>query len=245
MVLMLYIDISISILSLDILSLLSLDIMSYTKVSVVLKDSPSHDDYNKRIIEYLNDRHPAINDNKFTIAIEVADDSNINDYVREGMESIPAIKISEDSSYVYGVNSIIALLSKLEMPAPSSGARMIRDPSPAIESLNDESNAFYKMAMEEMQCDDQEDPDAPSTLKAYHQETPEAPLNDKAIEEKTKAYSRIYEERRKRFANKNGPARHGAIKPAEKGKVDVDKFIQSGGFDKGEEMLMRQIAQNL
>lgn len=225
----------------------------FTKIAVILKDSPSHDDYNKRIIEYLNDRHTAINDNMFTVAIKVADDSNINDYVRAGMESIPALRVGPTEPFVYGVNSIISALARLEVtpaaPKPANPSNHFdTTETMANHSSDDESSAFYKMALEEMKCDDQEDPDAPSTLKAYHQDTPEAPLNDKAIEEKTKAYTRIYEDRRKRCANKPSPSRHSAaaVKSGPRsGRVDVDKFIQTGGFDKGEEMLMRQIAQNL
>jgi hypothetical protein len=218
----------------------------YTKVLIVLKDASTHSDYNKRIIEYLNDRHTAINDNMFAVTIDVADDSNINDYVREGIESIPALRVSGDESFTYGVNSILAALARLEIaptPQPEHSSHIQSN-----DTYDDKSSAFYQMALKEMNCDDQEDPDAPSTLKAYHQDTPEAPLNDKSIEEKTKAYTRIYEDRRKRCASKSTPSKHvsRAVKPTpQSGRVDVDRFIQSGGFDKGEELLMRQIAQNL
>lgn len=225
---------------------------SYTKVSIILKDAPNHEDYNKRIIEYLNDRHTAINDNMFTIAIEVVDDNNLNDYVLQGMESVPAMLITQDEPYVYGVNSILSMLSKLEIiengaPSKGNGDKM----TSAYGASNDSSNhvdAFYNMALQEMKSDDQEDPDAPSSIKPYQQDYSESPLTEKMIEEKSQAYNKIYEERGRRNGKpgkRPTPSKHSKpIKGARTG-VDVDKFIQSGGFDKGEEMLMRQIAQNL
>jgi hypothetical protein len=211
-------------------------------ILIVLKDASSHMDYNRRILEYLNDRHTAINDNMFTISIDVVTNDNINDYVRAGIESIPALQMADSEEYIYGVNSILAGLARLEIKSASVSHKIGPEPDHDTDS---HSNAFYEMALKEMKCDDQEDPDAPSTLRAYHQDTPEAPLNDKSIEEKTKAYTRIYEDRRKRCTGKSGKS--GPIKPPPvgPGRVDVDRFIQSGGFDKGEELLMRQIAQNL
>ena len=213
-----------------------------TNVLIVLKDSSSHMDYNRRILEYLNDRHPAINDNMFTISIDVVTNDNINDYVRAGIESIPALQMADSEEYIYGVNSILAGLARLEIKNAPVLHKMVPEPDHDIDC---HSNAFYEMALKEMKCDDQEDPDAPSTLRAYHQDTPEAPLNDKSIEEKTKAYTRIYEDRRKRCAGKSGKGGPSKAPTPGPGRVDVDRFIQSGGFDKGEELLMRQIAQNL
>lgn len=214
----------------------------YRKVLIILKDSSNHDEYNRRIMEYLTDRHTIINDNKYTIAIEVADDDNINQFVKQGVESVPAMQIV-DGDYIYGVNSILSGLAKLEMSQPKSLGGAI-----ALEEST-ETSAFYDMVIEEMQNGEQEDPDAPSTLKAYHQDTPEMPLSDKAFEEKAKAYNRIYEQRMVR----NSPnTTHSQIKKPtasqnnnSKNGMDVNRFINKGNFDKGEEMLMRQIASNL
>jgi len=219
---------------------------AFTKVLIVLKDADSHEDYNKRIIEYLNDRHPAINDNKYTIAIEVADESNINDFVREGMESVPSLRMSADAPYVYGVNSILSTLAKLEISESFTQKPSAKASRP--ESNDGESNDFYKMAMKEMLSDEQDDPDQPSTIKAYHQDLPESPLTDKVIEEKTKAYSKIYDERRQR--NGKAPPQKGKREmrqapDSSKSGINVDKFISDGGYDQGEALLMRQIVKNL
>lgn len=225
----------------------------YTKVSIVLKDAEKHDDYNKRIIEYLNDRYMALNDNMFTIAINVANDSNINDYVLQGMESVPAMRISKDDDYIYGVNSILSTLAKLEIinntltEASGEAASQKQEPIHTPEygaPQETATSSFYEMALNEMKLDDQEDPDAPSTLKAYREEQ-EVPLTEKSIEEKAKAYNKIYESRRQN-QGKQAPPRHTAPRKTVKpGGVDVDTFIKKGGYDKGEEMLMRQIARNL
>lgn len=231
---------------------------AYTKISIILKDSLKHDDYNKRIIEYLNDRHMELNDNMFTIAIDVADDSNINDFVLKGMQSVPAMKISNEDSYIYGVNSIVSTLAKLEMTQKSSMTNNQNEESKISNISNnvqsktnseEDVNPFYKMALEEMKSDDQEDPDTPSTIKPFQQDFSEAPLTDKMIEKMSQQYNKIYEERKSRNS-RSGPVRQNVSKmtnPSTKKQSDinVDNFIRKGGYDKGEEMLMRQIAQNL
>lgn len=220
----------------------------YSKITLILKDSPMHVEYNKRILDYLHDRHSAINDNMITIAIDVADETNINGYAMDGMESIPAMK--QNDNYIYGVNSIISALAKLEKEPSISqhaqafeafGGTKSRKPETHDEADN---SRFYNMVMEEMQSDEQEDPDAPSTLKAYHQDLPEAPLTEKAIEEKAKAYSQIYEQRKKQNATRAPPSKSRQLANANPN-VNVDAFIAKGGYDKGEELFMRQIAQNL
>lgn len=214
----------------------------FSKVLVVLKDASSHNDYNKRILEYLNDRHTAINDNNFTIAIEVADDSNINEFVLQGMTSLPAMRISTEDPYIYGVNSILATLAKLEIIDTGKGA------SSKTDHVDSTSNAFLSLVLEEMQNTEEDDATAPSTIKAYREDFAETPLSEKMIEDKTKAYSKIYEERRRK-TEKMGARKSAEVKYTPGGgvrrSVDVDSFIKKGGYDKGEEMLMREIAANL
>ena len=223
----------------------------YTKVAILLKDASNHVNYNQRIIEYLTDRHVSINDNKFTIAIEVVDDKNIDEYVRNGLESVPAMKVSNDESYIYGVNSILSMLSKLEIVENYQVKSATGKPSSEASSTTQETgtvNAFYQMALEEMKSEDPDDPDTPSTVKAYQQDFSESPLTDKMIEENAQAYNKIYEERNRR--NKAGGVGRAksAFKPNPsnaKSNINVDNIIQSGGYDKDEERLMRQIASNL
>lgn len=230
---------------------------SYTKISIFVKDASNHVDYNRRIIEYLNDRHTALNDNGYTIAIDVIDDDNINEHILNGMESIPTMRVGKDDDYIYGVNSILSALAKLEIiqnpsqaeshsakkkdtghgPAWSAGAKQ-----------SDEDNAFHSLALQEMQSDQQEDPDAPTTLRAYGQDLPEAVMSEKSIEEKMSQYTKIYEDRRRQSNGKGSkhrpPPPKKPVAPLTTG-VNIDKLISSGTYDKGEEMLMRQIAQNL
>lgn len=214
----------------------------YQKITIVLKDAINHIEYNKRIIEYLHDRHTILNDNMYTIAINVVDDSNIDSFVKKGVESLPAMRVLDHEDFLYGVNSIVSALSKLEIPrtnAPNKKASFLERSRVQEEQS---TNSYYNMVLEEMQNDEQEDPDAPSTLRAYKQELPEEPLTEKSIEEKSKAYNRIYEQRK----NRNAMAKPASKTPPKKNAgVDVDKFIESQGYDKGEELLMRQIAQNL
>lgn len=227
--------------------------MTYSKVLIVLKDATNHSDYNKRIIEYLNDRHTAINDNQYVIVIDVADDNNINDFVLEGVESLPAIRLSPDSDFLYGVNSILASLAKLEIITKQNNNEPESKSSFVNKKEEDCSNPFYDMVMQEMNCDEQEDPDAPSTVKAYHQELPETPLTERSIEEKSKEYNKIYEQRRTRGTQKplsktrkqsNQVSSRGFSKDISSS-MNIDDMISKGGYDKGEELIMRQIAENL
>lgn len=151
----------------------------YTKVLIVLKDASNHVEYNRRILDYLNDRHTAINDNKYTLAIEVADDQSINHYVLQGMQSVPAMKAHIDEPFVYGVNSIIAALAKMKVDPKPHPVPVLPQPKPSPKD-----NFYSQMIIEEMASKEQEDPDEPSTVKAYRQDLPEAPLTDKFIEEK-------------------------------------------------------------
>ena len=201
-------------------------------------------------MEYLTDRHVSINDNRFTIAIEVVDDKNIDDFVRGGLESVPAMKITGEDEYIYGVNSILSMLSKLEIVEnyqnKSEVKKQATGDKTSISNDSGEVNAFYKMALEEMKSDDPDDPDTPSTVKAYHQDFSESPLTEKMIEENSQAYNKIYEERNRRNkAGGNVRQTRQQSKSNSKGGINLDNIIQSGGYDKDEERLMRQIASNL
>ncbi len=236
----------------------------YTKVTIFLKDAANHTEYNKRIIEYLNDRHMALNDNMFTIAIDVIDDTNINNYVLQGMESIPAMQVGKEDEYIYGVNSILALLAKLEIidkegnivPVASQkfqqselksnlpiNTYIVTDP----EEGNSEMNAFYNMAIEEMHSNEQEDADAPSTIRARREDFAEIPMDKKMIEGRLEAMSKIYEDRR-RSRNRGGPVQSREplrTTPQKSSRKVVDKFIENGGYDKMDTILMRRITENL
>ncbi|KAG7375701.1 hypothetical protein PHYPSEUDO_015567 [Phytophthora pseudosyringae] len=219
--------------------------MGFAKITIFLKDAANHDDYNRRILDYFKDRHKAINDNKFTVAIEVVDGTNLNDFVLAGMESVPALQMQTGEAYIYGVNSILAALAKLEVVG-SIGSGVPKRAESKQEQFQD---SFYEMALKEMESTDQEDDTIPSTVKAYRTDTPETPITEKMIEEKTKAYNRIYEERKQR--NGQRPPRSSGPSPPPRtsnprttnpsATIDVDKLISTSNYDKDEAMLMRQM----
>lgn len=80
----------------------------YTKLRLFLKDQHSQIDNNKNILEFLNTYHTNINDNGYTIRIDIIDQSNINQFALEGIQTIPALQINND--FVYGANAIITEL---------------------------------------------------------------------------------------------------------------------------------------
>lgn len=154
--------------------------MGYVRGLIVLKDAGNHDDYNKPIIEYLNDRHTAINKNKYSIAIEIADEANINDFVLKGMKSLPFMWVSPSDPFIYGVISIIAILE-----TASGTDSFSTKPKKQKEPSND-INAYYNMVLEKMKNKEDDDNKAPSTIKTYRADFPEAPLTEKMIEEHAK-----------------------------------------------------------
>lgn len=229
---------------------------SYRKVTVVLKDAPTHADFNRRILEYLKDRHRQINTAGFTVAIEAADSLNLNEFVRKGVESLPAlISFSDSVPLVYGVNSIIAALARMEAAQPSDVA-VSGGSQPAPPQAVDHQESFYQFVMKEMESGEQDDPNSPSTITAYNQESLEQPLTPELIEEKTKAFSKNYTDRRlptgmkhSSFSGRSAgaappPSSRLSVRPLPP-KMDVDAYIRQNNFDKGEEMLMRRIAENM
>jgi hypothetical protein len=200
-------------------------------------------------MDYLNDRHTAINDNHFTISIEVADNASINGFVVDGVESVPAMRIHQDELYIYGVNSIIAALAKLETLEPSQDQqqpkernRVLKPMSKLSAASEETASTFYDMIMDEMNNDEQEDPDIPSTIKTHHQDLPETPLNDNNIAEKMKAYEGLYNMDSKQPRKKPVVGKLRATNaPPTNVDIDMDKSFAKSGFDNNEENFIREL----
>lgn len=168
---------------------------AFTKVTVFLRDEENHVDYNRRILDYHKDRHKAINDSKFSIAIEVVYRSNPNAYVLGGMASVPALRVVKEENCIYGVNSILATLVKLEIVGAAEGSRPQKT-KPAVKAPV--KDWFFDMALQEMRSNEQEDDSTLSTVRPHHADTPDTPPNTKTIEEKTREIVKIYEDRKRR-----------------------------------------------
>lgn len=230
---------------------------AYTKISIYLKDSAGHNDYNQRIMEYLSDRHTALNDNMYTIAITVVDDTNIDDCVLNGMESIPALQIAKNEEFVYGVNSIMAMLAKLEILQSDNTViasnkresmkieREHTDSRERIDTHDGDGPSFYELSLIEMQSGEEDDHDKPSTIRTRGQDLPETRLNDRTIEDKIKSITQIYDERSRKASRQNRGAPPPQTKSTKSTKVNVDNIIQKESYDKGEALLMRQIAESM
>ncbi len=215
----------------------------YTQIIIILKNSESHATYNSRIIDYLNDRHTIINDNKYLINLEIASNENINDFVVDGVQSLPAMKIETDESYIYGTNSIIAALAQLERPV------VVNKPAPKkYNNEQPQNNSFYDMVLEEMNNEEQEDPDSQSTVHPRSEDFQETPLSPKSIDTKMEKYSKIYEERMKKNESqtrRRAPSKVGNVKSSLANRNINDMISNSKiGYDKQEEMLMRSMIGN-
>lgn len=201
----------------------------FRRITILLKESSAEADYNKRIVEYLNDRHRELNDVGFVIAVEMIDDSNINKFIKLGITSTPALMIDDDTQY--GVSSILATLAKLEI---ISAPQMDHFTDNAGSELAD---AHHSMLLEEMASTEQED------------ENPSEPsMSSGDIESRMSAYNSIYDARKKRNVPGRSKPTSASTKPpvkASAAKQNVENLIKSKGYDAGEASFLREIARNL
>ncbi len=213
----------------------------YTKITIVLKDARAHEKYNSRIIDYLHDRHCIINDNNFIISLKVADQSNINHFVSDGVSSLPAMKIGEDD-YIYGANSIMATLAHLEIPAQKVSTH--QEPMQV-------SNAFDDIVQREIinglaEGDDEDENMQAGKIKAPREDFRETPLSDKIIAQKAAAFANLYSASPEGNTrpSKNTQRRQ-RIDTASAGKKlsddDISDSIGNHGFDANEQELLRNM----
>ena len=190
----------------------------FKRITILLKESSVEDDYNKRIVEYLNDRHRKLNDIGFVIAVEMIDDSNINKFIKLGITSTPALMVEDDIQY--GVNSILATLAKLEIVSPPQMDHF------ADNAGSELADAHHNMLLEEMNSTEQED------------ENPSEPsMSSGDMESRMSAYNSIYDARKKR--NTPGRSKPTSTPPKHPAKVsdakrNVENLIASKGYDAGE-----------
>jgi hypothetical protein len=198
----------------------------YKRITILLKDSPDHNDYNKRILEYLNDRHQNLNDVGYVIAIEVVDNTNINSFISAGITSIPALLLDNDMEY--GVNSIISTLAKLEITN-------ITPMNSGFKNNTDNSNdTFRDLIMEEMLAGEQEtDGGGASSIKPKHQDYPEEAMSSKDIDQKMTKYEAIYKAREKSNPKRNNNKIPSiAVSNIPTAKQNVEKLIAEKNYDK-------------
>ncbi len=228
------------------------------KVLLLVKNNEKHTDFNKRLLEYINERHEYVNDNGYYIDIDIVNDLNLDDYVKKGVESIPALIIDE-SDISHGVNNIICKLSKLEIdtdeepfknPKINTNTNETMQAKPVSAKSNftksdnnilDESD-FYERSMKEMlDIEGQEEYDGASTVSIKNQSV-ETPMDDKYIASKREAFDTILKERNK--LNKSA-AKH--IQKGRKGasEKNLNDVFKKEDYDKGEELFMKQIIENM
>ncbi len=227
----------------------------YNKVLIVLKDSDSHATINSRIIDYLNDRHYILNDNRLVVALTIADEANINDFVSSGVKSLPAMK-APDADYVYGANSIIAQLAQLEH-APEAQPQQPVSRFTAVRGVEENANVFHDMIVQEMMSEEQEDEGTPSSVRGKGQDFAEDAMSEKELTEKAQEYSKIWDARKKngeKFSGKaggKGAPRAKAAPTANPGRAgnssrlsldDISSHIENDTeFDATEKMLLQQL----
>lgn len=172
---------------------------NYTKVKIIFKESRSHEEYNKRIIDYLKDRHTILNDNYFIIQPIIATENDINGFIKKGVRSLPAMKIDGEDEFIFGVNSIIATLAQMEQPVVQQVQQV--QPLQDIKKTNDE--IIRNKILEEMMNTEEEGEEVQPSKYG----TTESPMSDTDFDEKMKKMTAIYDAR-KQDANQRKPVRH-------------------------------------
>jgi hypothetical protein len=214
----------------------------FEKVIVYLRDADDHEELNIRVMDYLNDRYRFLNDAGFVIAIEVIDDSNINKFMKQGISSVPAIRINEETDF--GASNVMAALARLEMVPKKTSKSAFEEKDPVI--------SHHERMLQEMLSDEPEDDKTPSSIKLKNQDIADSPHNKNELQQKLAQYDSIYSSRLKKSnmqgrrsnvsAKKVNNINNKAIPTA---KENVEKLIRSEGFDKGEAAFMREIARNI
>lgn len=80
------------------------------EITILFRDDPDHEGFNKQILSFLEDKHRSLNQNGYIIRPVIVDSDNIDKYVKLGVQSLPALLTSNDNQE-NGVNDIIAFLS--------------------------------------------------------------------------------------------------------------------------------------
>lgn len=170
----------------------------YTKLRLFLKDQQTQIDNNKNILEFLNSYHTNINDNGYTIRIDIIDQSNINQYALQGIQTIPALQINEE--FIYGANAIINELIEI------GKEKFTEQPEQPKYKKNNIQNIFQQ----EIFSSEQEDPneEIQNTGKAASRQVFEDNTDEKDLA------SRL-EDMKSKFANRKIPLK------------GSQKFIQS------------------
>lgn len=215
----------------------------FKRVSVLLRDSEDSQEHNEQIIQYLNERHEYINDMRYHIAVDIVDDTNINKYIKQGITSIPALIPPEGDTTdaVYGVNAILASLSKLEVI--HSGARKVDSFASQLDS--DPDDAYRARAIKEMLSGEEDDHERASSVRMRGQDVADTPLNERDVEAKMSKYQAIYDARKKLPGNGKKPIQSFAKSKPPSAKQSIEKLIAEKGYDKGEAALMREVVRNL
>jgi hypothetical protein len=212
------------------------------KISILLKDSDENEGHNIQIMEYLNDRHRAINDAGYAIAIDIVEDDNINNYIKQGVISTPALILSDGENGLhndaqYGVNAIIAALAKLEVIQTSDHFYDDNQGSNPEQSFRD-------IIIQEMMSSEQEDESTLSKVRAKGQDLADRPPDEKDIDAKMAKYESYYSGRGKIPVSKKNKQPDAAVK-IPSAKQNIEKLIAVKGYDKGEAAFMREIASKL
>jgi hypothetical protein len=204
--------------------------MELSPILILLKNDISHKEYNKTILNYLNDRFTYINDSGFYIKIDTINQQNIDDYTKIGVSSIPCIvQVKEDNTpeIENGVNNILSKLSKLE----------IKQTTPKKKK----QESFYEMSMKEMLSEDQEDePNSSSVI--FKNQNIENPMSDKDIEDKRAIYDEIISQRQK---NNKLQGKAYNKKNNIPNKKSLKQEIEKNNYDVGEKMFLSQVASNM
>jgi hypothetical protein len=214
-------------------------------ILLLLKDTESHNNYNNRILEYLDDRHEYINKNLYRINIDLITSNNLDHYVKKGVESIPALFLNEND-ISHGVSSILSKLAKLEFNnQPQQPVQVIK------QSKRQEEDEAYQnytsLALKEMlDINGQEGDDTitQSTVKIKNQSI-EPAINGNEIDDQCREkFGHILKQRNLQTKNAGKPIAKGMkISKEDLTEKNLEENLKS--YDTGENYLMNTILNDM
>lgn len=265
------------------------------KVTLILQESEDNEAFNNMLLDFITDRHKYINDNNYVIAIEIIDNTNLNTFIKKGITSTPALlldyrvadstgtKIGKKNTggsmqgtnpdIIYGVNAILAELSKLEFSKHNNHPENMANNM--VNNIGADMDSLYRerLIKELTSKDDDDDNDRASTVWVKNQDVSDGPPNDKDRDLKLSKYESYYTERSKRnktllpgnktqssgkddvdslLTTRRGSNTTGNYKVKSQPdngsiytKKQTEKLIEKHGYDKGEAALMRSFADRM
>lgn len=161
-------------------------------LNLLLRESSSHFETNQNILSYLTQNIERINRSGVMISIQVINDTNLNQFVGQGITSSPAL-IAD--GVIYGFTDIIKYLSTLEPKVKTQSKQAIK------QQVVEEPSSFMDKVLDSLLEPDSEGGgnDTPSSVKLNRVDV-EDPLDKNEISDMMKKFESRYKKNNSKFS---------------------------------------------